>query len=167
MDTHRIFLAAAVMVFAIGCPAFQTTTTANRARTGLPFERAGSTLRSSLPGGAYPANSGAPRGARSVAATASGAGYGKALSAFRVDVGRFPTAAEGLTALLRQPAGVRNWRGPYVAVTNPARPFADPWGNDYRLVITPLPGSPGSTASIKSNGPDGLPDTADDLSVNF
>ncbi len=126
-----------------------------------------SAARSAIRGGAWPANTGAPRGARSVAAASSAVGCGKALSAFRADVGRYPTAAEGLHALIRQPAGVRNWRGPYVAVTNPARPFADPWGNDYRLVVTPLPGSPNKSVSIRSDGPDGLPDTADDLSVTF
>ncbi len=50
-----------------------------------------------------------------------------ALDLFVVDTGRYPTSAEGLAALLRQPDGLEGWRGPY------ARRLADgPWGRPYR-----------------------------------
>ena len=41
---------------------------------------------------------------------------GGALQTLRLDVGRFPTAAEGLGLLVRAPAGesVRGWAGPYL-----------------------------------------------------
>ena len=49
------------------------------------------------------------------------------LDAFEIDTGRFPTAGEGLGALLQQPAGVQSWRGPYLERGKPK----DPWGNEY------------------------------------
>ena len=52
---------------------------------------------------------------------------GTALDAFRLDVGRYPTTAEGLEALRTQPGGVSNWDGPYLAKDIPK----DPWGNEY------------------------------------
>lgn len=56
----------------------------------------------------------------------------KALQAFRVDMGRYPSDAEGLRALVQAPAdaGTR-WRGPYLDGGLPL----DPWGTPfvYRL----------------------------------
>ncbi len=103
---------------------------------------------------------------RPAAASASLSGVRQALTAFNLDTGRLPTAAEGLNALLYAPPGARNWRGPYISlVTSSGRPpFSDPWGNLYRLVITGHGAR--SSFTIKSNGPDGLPDTADDLSIS-
>lgn len=51
------------------------------------------------------------------------------------------------------------WKGPYI--TGPAgEEFTkDQWGNDYVYTATGCP----LTATLKSNGPDGLPSTADDL----
>lgn len=100
-----------------------------------------------------------------MSAGASLSGLMKAMQMFRLDTGRMPRASEGLEALIRRPADVTNWRGPYVSVSNTANPFADPWGNSYRLIDTTPPGARPSFA-IKSNGPDGLPDTADDLSIS-
>src|ERR1035437_10195606 len=37
-----------------------------------------------------------------------------ALDNFSFDCGRFPTTAEGLQALMVQPAGVGGWKGPYL-----------------------------------------------------
>jgi general secretion pathway protein G len=52
---------------------------------------------------------------------------GAALDAFRLDVGRYPTSAEGLDALNTQPAGVAGWHGPYLKKRIPP----DPWGHPY------------------------------------
>ncbi|WP_319781373.1 type II secretion system major pseudopilin GspG [Oceanisphaera sp. IT1-181] len=52
-----------------------------------------------------------------------------ALDLFRLEVGRYPTASEGLTALLSEPGDVRGWNGPYL--TKRTIP-ADPWGNAYQ-----------------------------------
>jgi len=51
------------------------------------------------------------------------------LDLFRLEVGRYPTTEEGLTALVVEPTGVPNWQGPYFKKnTIPA----DPWGHSYR-----------------------------------
>lgn len=51
-----------------------------------------------------------------------------ALSSMRLDIGRFPTSAEGLDMLQRPTAGVAvTWQGPYLASEVPK----DPWGNPF------------------------------------
>src|SRR5262249_44896516 len=40
--------------------------------------------------------------------------FGKALDLFYLDAGRYPTTAEGLTALMQEPAAVSSWGGPYL-----------------------------------------------------
>ena len=52
---------------------------------------------------------------------------GAALDAFKLDVGRYPTTAEGLDALMTAPAGAAGWHGPYLKKRVPA----DPWGHPY------------------------------------
>jgi general secretion pathway protein G len=54
---------------------------------------------------------------------------GSALDVFRLEVGRYPTSAEGLQALIQRPSNVAVWNGPYLK--HPALP-RDPWGNPYR-----------------------------------
>jgi general secretion pathway protein G len=54
---------------------------------------------------------------------------GTALDLYRLEVGRHPTTAEGLDALLSAPAGARGWNGPYLTKRTLPR---DPWGNDYQ-----------------------------------
>src|ERR1700675_1173633 len=51
-----------------------------------------------------------------------------ALDLYYLDVGRYPSTSEGLTALARQPGGIQSWNGPYLrsgTVPN------DPWGHSY------------------------------------
>jgi general secretion pathway protein G len=48
---------------------------------------------------------------------------------YRLDVGRYPTTEEGLTALLVAPPDVESWNGPYL--TRGAK-LTDPWGQAYR-----------------------------------
>lgn len=50
----------------------------------------------------------------------------KALQAFRIDVGRFPSDAEGLKSLV-EPLSDPRWRGPYLRTGVPL----DPWGLPY------------------------------------
>lgn len=52
----------------------------------------------------------------------------KALQAFRIDLGRFPTDAEGLRVLVEAPANEPRWRGPYLKDKVPL----DPWGSPYQ-----------------------------------
>ncbi len=40
--------------------------------------------------------------------------FASALDLYYLDAGRFPSASEGLTALVRQPPGVSAWNGPYL-----------------------------------------------------
>lgn len=103
--------------------------------------------------------------ARRVAGNASLSGVRTALSAFAADIGRMPTTAEGLEALIKRPPGARNWRGPYVTTTNMKAPFTDPWGLQYRYVQTPA--GRGFIYTIASNGPDRTPGTRDDLQIQF
>ena len=52
-----------------------------------------------------------------------------ALQAYRLDIGRYPSSAEGLSALMRAPAEVAAfWSGPYLEDELPL----DPWRAPYR-----------------------------------
>lgn len=76
--------------------------------------------------------------------------FEKSLDTFRLDVGRYPTAEEGLNALLVAPASAgAKWNGPYLKKGIPL----DPWGHAY------LYRSPGAKAEyeIVSLGKDGQP----------
>jgi general secretion pathway protein G len=53
--------------------------------------------------------------------------FSRALSAYRLDVGHYPSTQEGLEALFRAPAGVPKWNGPYLDKKVPS----DPWGRAY------------------------------------
>jgi general secretion pathway protein G len=63
-----------------------------------------------------------------VVARAQMEAFEKALDAFRLDVGRYPSSAEGLAALMAKPANAANWRGPYLTKDIPP----DPWGGTYQ-----------------------------------
>jgi general secretion pathway protein G len=52
-----------------------------------------------------------------------------AMKLLRLDSGRYPTTQEGLQALVTQPPGMAEWRGPYLPNT---AALTDPWGNPYR-----------------------------------
>jgi general secretion pathway protein G len=53
---------------------------------------------------------------------------GAGLDLFHLEIGRYPTTAEGIKALVEQPAGINKWHGPYLKKKNIP---ADPWGNEY------------------------------------
>ncbi|MDA3556330.1 type II secretion system major pseudopilin GspG [Acinetobacter sp. AOR15_HL] len=55
----------------------------------------------------------------------------KALDNFRIDTGRYPTAEEGLKALLNCPNNLQGWNGPYLKKSIPA----DPWGTPYQYNV--------------------------------
>lgn len=54
---------------------------------------------------------------------------GATLDLFRLDVGRYPTEAEGLQALVAAPAAATGWAGPYLRKADMVR---DPWDRPYR-----------------------------------
>lgn len=51
----------------------------------------------------------------------------KALVAYRLDVGHFPSSETGLGALHVKPPGLASWAGPYLSKPVPK----DPWGHAY------------------------------------
>ena len=53
--------------------------------------------------------------------------FDKALETYRLDVGHYPTTEQGLEALVKAPAGVAKWQGPYLKKAVPP----DPWGKPY------------------------------------
>jgi general secretion pathway protein G len=54
--------------------------------------------------------------------------FHNALDLFYLDVGRYPTTSENLSALVQKPPALDGWHGPYLkAQTVPL----DPWGKAY------------------------------------
>ena len=74
--------------------------------------------------------------------------FSAALDLFYLDAGRYPTAAEGLDALVRPVSGIAAWNGPYI---KGGKVPADPWGNGY---VYRVPGER-SAYEIRSLGADG------------
>lgn len=70
-----------------------------------------------------------------------------ALDQYRLDTGVYPTADQGLSALILQPAGVTGWGGPYLKKDVPM----DPWGHPYQYA---MPGEHGEY-DLYSMGKDG------------
>lgn len=78
--------------------------------------------------------------------------YKKALGAYRIDTGSYPSSEEGLSALMNKPSDLSKaskWNGPYLE----SFPPADPWGRPYIYVS---PGSKGDF-DLLSYGKDGQP----------
>ena len=76
-----------------------------------------------------------------------------ALDTMRLDIGRYPTAEEGLSLLTRTPTDARlraNWHGPYLENEVPL----DPWGNPYQY--NPA-GRDLNAVTLYSYGPTGKP----------
>lgn len=80
---------------------------------------------------------------------------GQALDAFRLDVGRYPTTSEGLSALVTNP-GVDGWNGPYLKKGLPNDPWKRPYlyespgqHGDYDLVSYGADGAPGGEGENK------------------
>lgn len=76
---------------------------------------------------------------------------GTALDSFRLDVGRYPSTQEGLTALIQRPFGLDRWDGPYLR-KNVIPP--DPWSRPYYYRS---PGEGGRPYDLYSLGADGTP----------
>jgi general secretion pathway protein G len=73
-----------------------------------------------------------------------------ALNLYRLDIGSFPSQQDGLQALVIQPAGADQWRGPYIDRDDGIK---DPWG---RMFVYKLPGEHGEI-DILTYGADGQP----------
>lgn len=73
----------------------------------------------------------------------------QALEMYKLDVGRFPSTEQGLTALVDKPAGIAGWNGPYLKSDVPL----DPWNREYQYKY---PGERGEL-DIFTYGQDGSP----------
>jgi general secretion pathway protein G len=78
-----------------------------------------------------------------------------ALQYFSFEIGRYPTTAEGLEALVRDPGTSEAWKGPYLEKELPK----DPWQKPY---VYRYPGTHGDF-DLFSVGPDGIEGTEDDI----
>ena len=74
-----------------------------------------------------------------------------ALDQFRNDCGHYPSLSEGLISLIHDP-GATGWQGPYIFELKP-----DPWGRAFVFSVE------SSRCLLRSLGPDGTPDTPDDI----
>jgi general secretion pathway protein G len=79
-----------------------------------------------------------------------------AVEAFSFDMGRPPTTAEGLDALVRNPTSTDSWAGPYLKKALPV----DPWQRPYQYRC---PGQHGDDFDILSLGADGTEGNEDDI----
>ncbi|WGZ93728.1 MAG: type II secretion system major pseudopilin GspG [Candidatus Thiothrix putei] len=73
-----------------------------------------------------------------------------ALDMYRLEVGSYPTTADGLKALVAAPSSARGWNGPYLKKGEVPK---DAWNNDYQYK---RPGSNGQPYDLISLGADGV-----------
>ena len=84
----------------------------------------------------------------------------KALDQFRLDTRSYPTAEQGLDALVMKPSNANGWSGPYLKKAVPN----DPWGRPY---VYRVPGSKGDF-DLYSLGKDGKPGgTGEDADIGL
>lgn len=88
--------------------------------------------------------------------------FSSALDLFNLDSGRYPSASEGLTALIQRTPGVDTWNGPYLKGGNVPK---DPWNHPY---VYRMPGEHGAydITSYGSDGQEGGSGTAADISLD-
>lgn len=84
----------------------------------------------------------------------------KALDQYRLDNRHYPSAEQGLDALVLKPSDEANWAGPYLKKAVPN----DPWGRPY---VYRVPGSKGDF-EVYSLGRDGKPGgSGEDADIGF
>ena len=104
----------------------------------------------------YPKVAGRGEQARQTATQSQISAFKTALDSFEVDNGYYPKGRNGLQDLVQRPRDAVNWRGPYLESIP-----KDPWNNEY-LYEQPGKHNPNSY-DIMSVGPDGRPNTEDDI----
>ncbi len=72
-----------------------------------------------------------------------------ALDMYRLEVGNYPTSADGLKALVTAPSSARGWNGPYLKKGEVPK---DAWNNEYQYK---RPGSNSQPYDLFSFGSDG------------
>jgi general secretion pathway protein G len=84
-----------------------------------------------------------------------------ALTTYRIQIGDYPSTAEGLAALVVSPPDKTDrWHGPYIDVENGKIP-QDPWNHDYKYLYPGVHNKDGY--DLWSVGKDGVDGTADDI----
>jgi len=88
-------------------------------------------------------------------------GVKTSLTAYRIDMGDYPSTEEGLQALITAPKGKEDhWKGPYMDVSANKLPL-DPWLESY---IYRYPGVKNKDSyDLYSKGPDKADGTPDDI----
>lgn len=84
------------------------------------------------------------------------------LDLFRLDVGRYPSDAEGVAALVERPATAEGWNGPYL---RRRAALVDPWGASFHYAA-PGRAGPYDLFSLGSDQAEGGEDDARDI-VNW
>jgi len=74
--------------------------------------------------------------------------FSSALDLYYLDNGRYPSASEGLSALVQRPANASSWNGPYIRT--PSVP-PDPWGHAY-VYRAPAQHAPYEIVSLGPSG---------------
>jgi general secretion pathway protein G len=94
--------------------------------------------------------------AKITAAKSQISSFEMALDSFEVDNGYYPKGSDGLNALIEQPSGSTNWKGPYLKKIP-----LDPWGNAYTYEC---PGKQHTDGyDLSSMGADGQARSEDDI----
>lgn len=73
---------------------------------------------------------------------------GSVLDLYKLDIGSYPSAAQGLKALIVKPSDVTAWNGPYLKATEPP---LDPWSHPY--IYRSPSGRSGHDYDLCSGGP--------------
>ncbi|MBL9218563.1 MAG: type II secretion system major pseudopilin GspG [Opitutaceae bacterium] len=80
---------------------------------------------------------------------------------YRIDLGDYPSTAEGMQALLTAPAGkAERWHGPYIDAPGGHAPV-DPWGEPYQYRYPGVKNK--DSYDLFSKGPDKTEGTEDDV----
>jgi general secretion pathway protein G len=82
-----------------------------------------------------------------------------ALDLYFLDLGRYPTTAQGLAALVQRPGGASAWNGPYLK--NGSVPN-DPWSHPY-IYRSPSDHGPYEIISLGADGQEGGTGAAADI----
>ncbi len=88
--------------------------------------------------------------------------FENALDLYKLQVGTYPTASQGLEALRTPPADLKNpqkWQGPYIREVLPM----DPWGNPYQYELLDNNALSLNPHKISSWGADSMEGTEDDV----
>lgn len=83
------------------------------------------------------------------------------LDLYRLEVGRYPSDADGLEALVERPPDAETWNGPYLK----ERDISDPWGRPY---VYTSPGEGGRDYDLLTLGADGREGgDGEDADINY